>query len=138
MAAWVCIPRLSLEYFDEEFLMRIGNRIGLPLKADATTLATERENEQPEIAKSENPLPSQDVTEHPAPLRVRSQLGDDELLDQFAKDYKTPSQQPPKPSELMVAKSRCLPLRSKGDTDMDDNLVVVHNPTSSVDVKWIC
>ncbi|KAI3432205.1 VHS domain-containing protein [Psidium guajava] len=38
VAACIRIPQLSLEYFDEDFLRRIGNRIRLPLKADAEHL----------------------------------------------------------------------------------------------------
>ncbi|KAI6706809.1 hypothetical protein NL676_009771 [Syzygium grande] len=93
---------------------RLGSRFAM--------LHSRIENERPEIAEYENPLPSRVITEHPPPPKVRSLLGDDELLDQFAKGYKTPGQQPPKPFESMVAKTRHQPLRSKGETNPASSL----------------
>lgn len=34
---WVRFPKLPIEYFEEDFMMKIGRRIGRPIKVDSTT-----------------------------------------------------------------------------------------------------
>ncbi|XVF42067.1 hypothetical protein PTKIN_Ptkin01aG0330200 [Pterospermum kingtungense] len=40
LAVWVRFSNLTMKYFDEDFLMRLGRHIGMPLKVDSTTLST--------------------------------------------------------------------------------------------------
>ena len=35
--AWIHFPCLPIEYYDEEFLMRVGSHVGKPIKIDANT-----------------------------------------------------------------------------------------------------
>lgn len=42
LTAWVHIPNLSVEYFDVEFLKKVGSRIGKILRIDKTTESAER------------------------------------------------------------------------------------------------
>ncbi|XP_074314361.1 uncharacterized protein LOC141649574 [Silene latifolia] len=42
LTAWVRIPNLPVEYFNETFLMKIGTRIGKVLRIDKNTAAAER------------------------------------------------------------------------------------------------
>ncbi|XVE63525.1 hypothetical protein DITRI_Ditri07aG0027100 [Diplodiscus trichospermus] len=42
LEVWVRFPNLPLEYFNEQVLMKIGRRIGRPLKVDTTTLSALR------------------------------------------------------------------------------------------------
>lgn len=42
LTAWVRIPNLALEYFDEGFLNKIGSKIGKVLRVDKTTANAER------------------------------------------------------------------------------------------------
>ncbi|KAJ4846895.1 hypothetical protein Tsubulata_026220 [Turnera subulata] len=44
VATWIQIPKLELEYYDKENLIRIANRIGRVLKIDRATLNTSRCN----------------------------------------------------------------------------------------------
>ena len=43
LTAWVCIPKLSVEYFNKNFLLyKIGQKIGRVLEVDSTTANVER------------------------------------------------------------------------------------------------
>ncbi|XVE85315.1 hypothetical protein DITRI_Ditri17bG0081800 [Diplodiscus trichospermus] len=42
LAVWVCFPNLPMEYYDQEFLLKIGCRIGNPLRVDTITIAAVR------------------------------------------------------------------------------------------------
>ena len=42
LTAWVRIPHLSVEYFDKEFLHKIGSRIGKVMRIDTNTLSAQR------------------------------------------------------------------------------------------------
>lgn len=42
LTAWVRIPQLSIEYFDKEFLLKIGNKIGKVMRIDQHTTNAER------------------------------------------------------------------------------------------------
>ncbi|XP_031112039.1 uncharacterized protein LOC116016010 [Ipomoea triloba] len=43
LLVWVRFPSLSIEYFDDDFLRKIGNKVGRPIKIDNTTsIATRR------------------------------------------------------------------------------------------------
>ncbi|XP_019197739.1 PREDICTED: uncharacterized protein LOC109191568 [Ipomoea nil] len=35
--AWICFPAIPIEYFDDEFLKKIGKTIGRPVRIDTTT-----------------------------------------------------------------------------------------------------
>lgn len=37
VAVWIRVPKISLEYYDEEALTIIGNRIGQTIKVDMNT-----------------------------------------------------------------------------------------------------
>lgn len=37
ITAWVRIPQLSVEYFDKQFLLKIGSKIGKVIKIDWNT-----------------------------------------------------------------------------------------------------
>jgi len=42
VTAWVRFPNISIEYFDEAFLMRLGLLIGKPLRVDSTIVLATR------------------------------------------------------------------------------------------------
>lgn len=42
LTAWVRIPHLSVEYFDQEFLKKVGSRIGKVIRIDQNTASAER------------------------------------------------------------------------------------------------
>lgn len=42
MAVWVRFPNFPLEYYNEKHMFRIARRLGRPIKADSTTIETDR------------------------------------------------------------------------------------------------
>lgn len=42
ITAWVRIPQLSVEYFDKQFLLKIGSKIGKVIKIDWNTELMDR------------------------------------------------------------------------------------------------
>ncbi|XP_019181601.1 PREDICTED: uncharacterized protein LOC109176602 [Ipomoea nil] len=42
LLAWIRLPTLPIEYFEDEFLMKIGRQLGRPIKVDVTTCLASR------------------------------------------------------------------------------------------------
>lgn len=42
MQVWVRFPELSIQFYNKEFLKRVGNRLGKTLRVDETTLMASR------------------------------------------------------------------------------------------------
>ena len=42
LTIWVCIPILSIEYFDKDFLKKIGSKIGKVIRVDKSTAHAEK------------------------------------------------------------------------------------------------